>query len=179
MLVERQPLGAQVDGIPHLPRQRLVIQALAFGVTLQVDVDLSPGNHGSRLRVILKVVAVDLVEAVRLAPVHDDVHVVQLGMPALFELGCLGSSNREQGAPAFTLGKRESFARLLNLNAEFSRKILERAAHLVARPQVKTRHHRDSGQGHHGKPDSQARDRYRHDLTSVREPPSTRTIPLL
>ena len=59
---------------------------------------------------------------------------------------------------AFALGERKALARLLNVNADFAGKILERTAHRVARRKVEACHHRDRGQGHHGKPDSQARD---------------------
>ncbi len=76
-------------------------------VALQVDVDLALGNYRSRLLVVLKVIAVDLVKAVRFPPVNNDVHIVQLGPAARFELRRLGGVNREQRASAFALGKRK------------------------------------------------------------------------
>jgi hypothetical protein len=62
--------------------------------------------------------------------------------------------NREKGASGFAFGKRETFAGLLNVNANLARKILKREPQLKARVQIESRHHRYNGQRHYGKPDS-------------------------
>ena len=98
LLIEGHPFGTEMNGVVHLARRRLVVQLLAFSVAFQVDVNLTLGGHHSGLRIIFKVIAVDLVKAILFAPVDDDVHIVQFGMAALFELRRLGGVNGDRAS---------------------------------------------------------------------------------
>jgi hypothetical protein len=121
-------------------------------------VNLTLCDDRSCFLVVLKVIAVNLVKAICLTSVNDDVDIVQLGAATLLVLRDLGGMNGEESASTLALGKREPLRSLLNIDSDARGQILESDAKLVAGIEVKTGYHRDDRKGQDGKPDSQARD---------------------
>ena len=89
LLVEGHSHGRQMDGVFRRRRRRpgFVSPGFVACVSLQIDMNQALGNHLSGLLVIVKIVAGDLVEAVGLLAVHNDVHIVQCGVAA--RLNCV------------------------------------------------------------------------------------------
>ncbi len=158
LLAEYKPFGAQVDGVFHLARRALVVQQLTLGVALQVNVHFAAGFHRTGLLVVVKIVAVNLIEAIGVSSVNDDVDVLQVGAATLLVLHHLGGMNGKQRASAFALVEREALTGLLHLDAKFRGKVLQQQALLDARVKIKTGHHRDGNNGQPGKPLTQPND---------------------
>src|SRR5205807_7899382 len=101
-------------------------------------------NDVSGVRVVLKIRAVNLVEAVRLVAIDDDVYIMQLGPATFFELLCLGGVNGEKRPAAFGLGKRESFGALGDLGGNLPESGPQFTLCLEQSPQVEGCHNQDN-----------------------------------
>src|SRR5205085_8475416 len=110
--------------ILQLRRRRLVGLHRAFGVGLEVDVDLAFGADVLGAWVVGELAAVYLVKAVRLAAVDDDVDLVELRAPALLELQSVRRSHREQRAPALGARNRPTLGALLHVEPKLFAGIL-------------------------------------------------------
>ncbi len=75
--------------------------------------------------IVGEMVAIDLVVAVVVLAVDHDVHVLQIGVAALLELHRLGRPDGVDGAAALGLGKRETVAGLLDVDAELLRNVVQ------------------------------------------------------
>src|SRR5215475_9046485 len=83
LLIEDHSTGLQVDGILQLLGKCLIGTNRALRVGFEIDVDFAFRYNITRLGVVFKVAAVDLIETVRVAPIHDDADVFQFSLPRL------------------------------------------------------------------------------------------------
>src|SRR3954467_15550434 len=125
-----------MDGIVQLLRCSLIRQGLPLSIAFEIDVDLTGGGDVARGGIVGELGAVNLVEAVRVVAVDDDVDFVQNGPASLFELlGALGM-DAEQGPAAFGFRKRESFGALLNIYVKLLRGMLNGVMDTPARVKI-------------------------------------------
>src|SRR5215813_8417746 len=123
-----------MNRVLQLLRRRLIGANRPLCVGLKVDVNLALGYDIARLRVIFKVAAVDLVEAVGFTAVDDDVYVLELGL-AGFSLvsdfaGCMDG---EDCSSAQRVGVGESLGVLLDLDGQLLRQLAHCLANSISR----------------------------------------------
>ena len=83
---------------------------------MQVNLHFALGGYDSRLRVVVEIRTIDLIEAARVAAVNGDAYVVELSVAAFLILDGVPRADRKDGAPFLGLRDRESFRRLLDLD---------------------------------------------------------------
>src|SRR5208282_708533 len=77
--VEDQVAGLEMDGILQLSRSGLIGRGDAGGVGLQINLHFAAGSNVAGLRIEGEIVAVDLIEARRVATVENDGDILQIG----------------------------------------------------------------------------------------------------
>ena len=151
-LVKQQIRGGEMDRILQLFGSRLVRMNQAFRVGFKIHLDLALAHHVAGLRVVLKIRAIDLVEAAGIATIQGNGDVMQLGAPALPVLHCLAGLNLEYGVPLLGAGNGETFGALLDFNPDFCRHFLKRVLHPVAGVEIHRHHHQQQSDGAPRKP---------------------------
>src|SRR5689334_2764481 len=120
-----------MDGILQLLRWRLIGTDRALRISLQIDVHFALRYYVARLRIIFKIAAIDLVEAVGFASVDDNVYVLEFGFAGFtFVADFACRMDGEDGSS--TLGVRigKTLGALLHLN----RKLLRQLTHRLPNP---------------------------------------------
>src|SRR5271168_3603857 len=77
----------------------LVGISCAFGIRFQINSHFAVGYHRARFWIVLEITSRYLIKTVGVAPVHGDLDVMQLGVPALLELHSLACIETKQRAP--------------------------------------------------------------------------------
>jgi len=101
LLVKCQRVGGDVNRVLQFLRLGLIGLRGTLSVTLQIDVHFANGIDVTALRIVGELLAVDLIETVMRFSVHDDVHVLQIGVSTRLELHGVRSANGENRASAF------------------------------------------------------------------------------
>lgn len=115
ILIEDQSARLEMNRILHLLWRRLIRTLRAFSIRLQINMNFAVRNYILCLGIILKVRAVDLVEAVRLPSVDHDVHIVQLGAATVLEFLSLCSMNGKYSAPILRFGNGKTLGAPLDV----------------------------------------------------------------
>ncbi len=152
----------EVDGIFQFFGRRLVGMKQAFRVGFEIHLDLTFADDVAGLRIVLKIGAVDLVEAGGIASVQRDRDIMQLGTPTLLELHCFAGLNFEQGVALFGAGDGETLRALLHLQTDFPGNFLQRILRLVAGVEIHCRHYQQKPDGACRKPATKAGNGKRH-----------------
>jgi len=98
----------------------------------------------------LRAIPRDPVKASGVFAIDDNLDVVQIRPPALFELNRLGGANREQSAAFLRLGDGKALGRLLNIQAQLGRNAVDDLAQTPLRVEINPRnrsHHQNRAQG--------------------------------
>ncbi len=155
ILVEDQPVGFKMDGVSYLLRSRLVRMPHPLGIRLQVNQHRALRADISRRGIVLEIIPGNSVKAAGILAVDDNLDVVQLRPPAPFELNRLGSAHGKQGSAFFGLGDGKALGRLLNLQADFRRNIVDGLTDTPARVEIHPRDRRNHQNRAQGEPAAQ------------------------
>ena len=105
--VENQIAGGEMDGILEFLRRGLVRRADARRIGLQIDLHSTLRRNISGFRIEGEVLAIDLIEARRVAAVKNDGDIVQFGAAVKLELLNVFGTNRKDRAPGLLTLKIE------------------------------------------------------------------------
>src|SRR5260370_28924709 len=105
-----------MDGILEFLGSALVRASKAGWVGLEIDLHVAAGRDVAGLLVVVKVVAINLVEAGGIAAVENNTHVVQFGATVQFELLEVTGLDGKQRALAVGFGELKAVRGLLDIN---------------------------------------------------------------
>src|SRR5271166_2221543 len=115
VFVEYEIARLQMDRVLQRFWCGLVGARQSSGIRDQIDLDVAHGGDIARLLVVGKIVAVNLVEARRVAAIKHNRNVVKLGIAVQLELFHIAGLDREERALAVGLGKLETVRGLLDV----------------------------------------------------------------
>ena len=124
VFVEDEIACLQVDRILEFFGRGLIGTAEPGRVGDQIDLHVALGSDVASFLVESKIVAIDLVETRRVAPIQHDADVVQLGVAPQFEFFDITGLDGEQGALAVRLGKLKSARRSLDVVSDLAGDLL-------------------------------------------------------
>src|SRR5258708_687428 len=151
-----------MDRILQFFGSALVRAGKACRVGFEIDLHVATGLNVSRLFVVNKVIAVNLVEAGGIFAVKNNTHVVQFGATVQFELLEVAGFDGKQGALAIGFGELKAIRGLLDVEANLVGDFLQHVAHAETGVEVCPRNHRNEQHGDHGQPAAEAVDGERH-----------------
>ena len=106
--VENQIAGREMDGILEFFRRRLIRRGDARGIGLQIDLHFALRRNIAGFRIKGEIVAINLIEARRVAAVKNDGDIVQFGAAVEFELLNLFGANSERPCGPRQISKIEN-----------------------------------------------------------------------